>query len=82
VRDTAGLAGLGGLAATVAGGQVGWTLPLAWFAVSPFVPQDGSTVSRVTAWLLQPPETAAATWTAVVLAALGVVSYTGWGGRR
>jgi hypothetical protein len=82
VRDTAGLAGLGGLAATVAGGQFGWTLPLAWFAVTPFVPQDGSTVSRVTTWLLQPPETAAATWTAVVLAVLGMVSYTGWGGRR
>ncbi|RSM42011.1 hypothetical protein DMA12_22435 [Amycolatopsis balhimycina DSM 5908] len=82
VRDAAGLAGLAGLAATFAGGQFGWTLPLAWYAVSPFVPHDGSTVSRVTAWLLQSPETAPATWTAVVLAVLGVVSYTGWGGRR
>jgi hypothetical protein len=82
VRDTAGLVGLGGLAAAIAGGQFGWTLPLAWFTVSPLVPRDGSTVSRVTAWLLQPPETAPATWTAVVLAVLGVVSYTGWGGRR
>ena len=72
----------GGAWATVAGGQFGWTLPLAWFAVSPLAPHDGSTVSRVTAWLLQPPETAPATWTAVVLAVLGVVSYTGWGGRR
>ncbi|MEU5263113.1 hypothetical protein [Amycolatopsis sp. NPDC021455] len=82
VRDAAGLTGLAGLAATVAGGQFGWTLPLAWYAVSPLVPQSGTTVSRVTAWLLQPPETAPATWTAVVLAVLGVVSYTGWGGRR
>lgn len=82
VRDAAGLAGLAGLAATVAGGQFGWTLPLAWYAVSPFVQMDDSTVSRVTAWLLQPPETAPATWTAVVLTVLGVVSYTGWGGRR
>jgi hypothetical protein len=82
VRDAAGLAGLIGLAATVAGGQFGWTLPLTWCAVALFVPRDGSTVSHVTAWLLQPPGTAAATWTAVVLAVLGVVSYTGWGGRR
>ena len=82
VRDAAGLAGLAGLAATVAGGQFGWTLPLAWYAVSPLVPKSDSTVSRVTAWLLEPPETVAATWTAVVLAVLGVVAYTGWGGRR
>jgi hypothetical protein len=74
--------GLAGLAATVGGGQFGWTLPLAWYAVSPLAPKSDSTVSRVTAWLLEPPETAAATWTAVVLAVLGVVSYTGWGGRR
>ncbi|WP_439383686.1 hypothetical protein [Amycolatopsis lexingtonensis] len=81
-RDAAGLAGLAGLAATVAGGQFGWTLPLAWCAISPFVPRDDTTATRVTAWLLQPPGTPAATWTAVVLAAGGAVAYTGWGGRR
>ncbi len=82
VRDAAGLAGLAGLAATIAGGQFGWTLPLAWSAVSPFVPSDASTTSRIAAWLLQPPETPAATWTAVVLAVAGGVTYTAWGGRR
>jgi hypothetical protein len=81
-RDAAGLAGLAGLAATVAGGQFGWTLPLAWFAISPFVPADDSTATRVTAWMLQPPATTAATWTSVVLALAGAVAYTGWGGRR
>lgn len=82
VRDAAGLAGLAGLAATVAGGQFGWTLPLVWCAISPFVPNDGSTGTRVTAWLLQPAGSTAATWTAVALTAVGVVAYTGWGGRR
>lgn len=82
VRDAAGLAGLAGLAATLAGGQFGWTLPLAWAAVTPFVPNDSSTASRVVAWLLQAPGTPAATWTAVVLAAGGAVVYTAWGGRR
>ncbi len=82
VRDAAGLAGLAGLAATIAGGQFGWTLPLAWSAVSPFVPVDTSTLSRVAAWLLQPPETPAATWTAAILAATGAAAYTTWGGRR
>ncbi|NBH08229.1 hypothetical protein GTY80_33950, partial [Amycolatopsis sp. SID8362] len=81
-RDAAGLAGLAGLAATVAGGQFGWTLPLAWCAISPFVPREDTTAIRVTAWLLQPPGTPAATWTAVVLAVAGAVAYTAWGGRR
>ncbi|WP_033263106.1 hypothetical protein [Amycolatopsis vancoresmycina] len=82
VRDAAGLAGLAGLAVTAAGGHFGWTLPLAWCAISPFVPADGSASSRVAAWLLQPPGTAAATGTAVVLAVAGAVAYTTWGGRR
>ncbi|WP_410669488.1 hypothetical protein [Amycolatopsis sp. cmx-4-68] len=82
IRDAAGLAGLAGLAATIAGGQFGWTLPLTWCAISPFVPEDGSTPTRITAWLLQPPATTAATWTAVLLAVTGGVTYTAWGGRR
>ncbi|ADJ49908.1 hypothetical protein AMES_8083 [Amycolatopsis mediterranei S699] len=82
VRDAAGLAGLAGLAATIAGGQFGWTLPLAWSAVSPFVPHDESAPSRVLTWLLQPAQTPAATWTAVILAVTGAAVYTTWGGRR
>ncbi|MFF1612984.1 hypothetical protein ACFVYA_34895 [Amycolatopsis sp. NPDC058278] len=82
VRDAAGLAGLAGLAATTAGGQFGWTLPLAWAAVSLFVPSGTSTTDQVTAWLRQPAETPAATWTAVILAIAGAFAYTGWGGRR
>ncbi|MEV6879891.1 hypothetical protein [Amycolatopsis sp. NPDC051128] len=82
VRDAAGLAGLAGLAATVAGGRHGWTLPLTWCALSPLVPNDGTTGSRIAAWLLQPPDSVAATWTGVIVAVTGAVAYTGWGGRR
>jgi hypothetical protein len=82
LRDAAGLLGLAGLAATVAGGQFGWTLPLLWAGMAPFVQDDGSATSHVVAWMLQPPGTAAATWTAVVLAVAGAVAHTGWGGRR
>ncbi|MEV7099064.1 hypothetical protein AB0M80_40170 [Amycolatopsis sp. NPDC051045] len=81
-RDAAGLLGLAGLAATVGGGQFGWTLPLLWCAISPFVPHDDATVNRIAAWMLQPPDATAATWTAVVLAVSGTLAYTAWGGRR
>lgn len=80
-RDAFGMLGLTGIAATVAGGQYGWTLPLAWFAIAPLVPpRDVS--AKVVAWMLQPSGTPAATWTAVILGVTGIVAYSGWGGRR
>ncbi|MEA5358653.1 hypothetical protein VA596_03825 [Amycolatopsis sp., V23-08] len=82
LRDTAGLLGLAGLAATLAGGQFGWTLPLLWAAITPFVQNDGSTTSHIVGWMLQPPSTPTATWTALVLGATGATAYTAWGGRR
>jgi hypothetical protein len=82
LRDAAGLLGLTGLAATTAGGQFGWTLPVAWSAVALFVRNDGSTASEIAAWMLQSAETPVAAWTAVLLAASGTVAYTAWGGRR
>lgn len=81
VRDALGLLGLAGIAATVAGGQYGWTLPLAWFAIAPLVPPLDA-YAKVVAWMLQPADTPAATWTAVVLGVAGIVAYAGWGGRR
>ncbi|VVJ15426.1 Uncharacterised protein [Amycolatopsis camponoti] len=81
-RDAAGLLGLAGLAATIVGGQFGWTLPLLWAAIAPFVPHDGSTTSQIAAWLLQPSGTPAATWTALTLAVTGAATYTARGGRR
>ncbi|MGK3201203.1 hypothetical protein [Amycolatopsis sp. MEPSY49] len=82
VRDAAGLLGLAGLAATVAGGQYGWTLPLVWAGITPFVQNDGTTTSRVVAWMVQPAGVPAATWTAVTLAVAGTAAYTARGGRR
>jgi hypothetical protein len=49
------LLGLAGIAAVVAGGQFGWTLPLAWFAIAVFAPPGTDTTSRVARWMLQPP---------------------------
>ena len=82
LRDAAGLLGLAGLAATIAGGQFGWTLPLLWAAITPFVQDDGSTTSHIVGWMLQPPGSATATWTALALAVSGTAAYTAWGGRR
>lgn len=82
IRDAGGLLGLAGLAATAAGGQFGWTLPVAWSAIALFVPNDGTTAGRIAAWMLQPAGTTAATWTAAVLAVSGTAAYVGWGGRR
>lgn len=80
-RDALGLLGLAGIAATVAGGQYGWTLPLAWFAFAPLVPPR-DVYADVMAWMLRPPGTSAATWTAAILGVTGIVAYAGWGGRR
>lgn len=81
-RDCAGLLGLAGIAATLAGGQFGWTLPFAWFAVSVFAPDGDDLKTLVLRWMFEPPDTAVANWTAVVLGAAGVGSYAVWGGRR
>lgn len=82
LRDAAGLLGLAGLSATIAGGQFGWTLPVGWCAVALFVPNDGTTATRIAAWMLQPDRTPVAMGTAVVLAVAGVGAYTVFGARR
>lgn len=81
VRDAAGLLGLAGIAATFFGGQFGWSLPFAWFAIAPFVPQDDPK-AKVLAWFFQPAGSAAANWTAWVLFAVGVTLYAAVGARR
>jgi hypothetical protein len=84
VRNSAGALGLAGLAATVAGGQFGWTLPLFWFAVAVFAPEPAErpVSTQIVAWMLQPGDAAPANWTAMVAAAVGLVAYTWSGGRR
>jgi hypothetical protein len=84
IRDSAGAAGLAGLAATVAGGQFGWTIPLLWFAVALFVPETPpvSTGTAIAAWQLQPTDSVAANCTALAATATGLVAYMRWGGRK
>ncbi|QUQ65587.1 hypothetical protein JJ691_33110 [Kutzneria sp. CA-103260] len=84
VRNSAGVLGLAGLAATLAGGHFGWTLPLFWFAVAVVVPEsaDPPVRTQVVAWMLQPGDSAPANWTAMVAAMVGLVAYTWSGGRK
>ncbi|HKN52623.1 MAG TPA: hypothetical protein VJX66_08990 [Amycolatopsis sp.] len=82
MRDGAGLLGLAGIAATFAGGRFGWTLPFVWFVVGVFAPGGDDLKTQILRWMFEPPDTAAATWTAVVLGVAGIGAYAGWGGRR
>ncbi|WIX81812.1 hypothetical protein QRX50_14155 [Amycolatopsis carbonis] len=82
LRDGAGLLGLAGLAATLFGGQFGWTFPLGWIVVALFVPGEPIELSRVLAWPLQPADVAVAWWVAGVLFVLGSGTYAVVGARR
>ncbi|MFJ4102378.1 hypothetical protein [Amycolatopsis japonica] len=85
VRNASGLLGLAGIAAVLFGGTFGWTLPLLVFIVSFVVwatTSSEETVHAVVTWLFQPAGVAAATWTAVVLAVVGLGSYAVFGNRR
>jgi hypothetical protein len=83
VRNSAGALGMAGLAATIAGGQFGWTLPLFWFAVAVFAPMsaDPPVSTKVVAWMLQPGDSIPANLTALVAAVAGLMAYTCSGGR-
>jgi hypothetical protein len=82
VRDGAGLLGLAGLAATAFGGQFAWTLPVGWFSVAFFIPPDTGVPTRIATWMLAPADTPAATWTALILAVSGTLTYALAGPRR
>ncbi|MFI5608732.1 hypothetical protein [Amycolatopsis sp. NPDC051903] len=82
VRDALGLTGLAGLAATLFGGQFGWTLPLLWTVVALFTPPDPPALRRVVAWPLQPADTAVTWWVAGVVFVVGVGAYSARGARR
>ena len=84
VRNSAGALGLAGLAATVAGGHFGWTLPLFWFAVAVFAPESSHppVSTEIVAWMLQPGDSVPANWTAMVAAMVGLVAYAWSGGRK
>ncbi|MDX2604346.1 hypothetical protein PV379_22300 [Streptomyces caniscabiei] len=82
VRDSAGLAGLVALGAVVCGGAYAWTPAVLWLSFSVFAPAPTSLPTEVATWMLLPPGTPAATWTAVALAVTGTTLYAFAGPRR
>ncbi|GAB2926458.1 hypothetical protein [Streptomyces heilongjiangensis] len=82
VRDAAGLTGLAAAGAAVFGARYAWTPPVAWLSVSMVAPSPEGVPEEVAGWLLLPPGTPAATWTALTLAALGTALYALAGPRR
>ncbi|NJQ04718.1 hypothetical protein [Streptomyces lonarensis] len=78
LRTCAGAAGLVGLGAALWGARQAWLLPLGWFAVVVFAPvRDG-----FPDWVLAPPGSTAASWTAAVLLTAGTATYAVFGPRR
>ncbi|MEU8868161.1 hypothetical protein [Streptomyces umbrinus] len=82
VRDSAGLMGLVALGAALSSGQYSWTLPFAWLLFSFFAPPPTTAPMEVATWMLLPPDTAAGTWTALVLTVVGTTAYAVTGPRR
>ncbi|HEX7308010.1 hypothetical protein [Lentzea sp.] len=82
LRDAAGMAGLAGLAATVAGARLAAAGPVLWWAVSAIMPAGESLTWRIVTWPTGASDDPVTRWTAAVLFAAGVAAYTVRGGRR
>ncbi|GII95273.1 hypothetical protein [Sinosporangium siamense] len=82
VRDTAGLIGLTALGAVAGGARYAWAPPFTWFAVAFFTPREPDVGSQIVTWMLLPPDTEVASWSAAVLTAAGLGAYTLFGPRR
>ncbi|WP_406638531.1 hypothetical protein [Amycolatopsis sp. WGS_07] len=82
LRNAAGLLGLTGLAATLFGGQFGWTLPLGWAMTTAFVPKSAGQVYDIVAWPMAAADAEAAWWMAGLLFVVGTAAYAGAGARR
>ncbi|MCC9707472.1 hypothetical protein E4N62_20635 [Streptomyces sp. MNU76] len=82
VRDSAGLTGLVALGAVVCGAPYAWTPAVGWLSFSVFAPPPTSVPTEIATWMLLPPGTPAATWTAVALAVTGTTVYALAGPRR
>ncbi|MEU0059465.1 hypothetical protein [Streptomyces sp. NPDC006334] len=81
VRDNAGLTGLTALGAVVLGGRYAWSLPFAWLSFAFFAPPATGVPMQVATWMLLPPDTAAGTWTALVLLLVGTTAYAVTGAK-
>lgn len=79
LRDAAGLTGLAALGAVLFGAEYAWTPVVGWTAVALFAPSDPAGVGG---WLLAPPGSGTAAWTAGALLAAGVTGYAAAGPRR
>lgn len=82
LRDTAGLAGAAALGAVVFGARAAWSLPVGWTGVTLVVPPGEEWFDQVLGWPVQPPETTAATTTALVLGCAGLLAHSALGCRR
>ncbi|WP_338898542.1 hypothetical protein WBG99_25565 [Streptomyces sp. TG1A-60] len=82
VRDSAGLMGLVALGAVVCGARYAWTPPIAWLSFSVLAPPPTSVPMQAATWMLLPPGTTTATWTALALAVTGTAAYALAGPRR
>ncbi|MFB9925101.1 hypothetical protein ACFORO_27065 [Amycolatopsis halotolerans] len=82
LRDVAGLLGLTGLAATLFGGQFGWTLPMGWAMTAALVPKAVGQAYDVVAWPMATADSAQAWWVAGLLFVAGTAAYTMAGAHR
>lgn len=87
VRDTAGMVGLTGLAAAVAGARFAPAAPVLWWAVSAIMPTGQATsgqsmTTRIITWPLGPSDDPVTTWTAAALFVSGVAAYSARRARR
>ncbi|MDQ0775484.1 lysylphosphatidylglycerol synthetase-like protein (DUF2156 family) [Streptomyces aurantiacus] len=82
VRNSAGLMGLAALGAALAGAQYAWTLPFAWLSFALFAPPPTNVPMQMATWMLLPPDTTTATWTALTLTTAGTTAYALAGPRR
>jgi hypothetical protein len=82
VRDAAGLLGLTALGAATFGTARSWFLPLGWTLAAILFPRSEPLLGQILTWQAQEPSSTAATVTAGVLAAGGLVAYAVAGPAR
>jgi hypothetical protein len=76
LRNAAGLIGLTGLGAALAGAANAWQLPLAWAAIQCFLAAPGGPEWRQAAlWMVQEPDNRVAAATSATFLLAGVVGY-------
>lgn len=78
LRNTAGLLGLAALGAALLGTGRAWLAPLTWSLVTvmPFLEPSPKLAMQIAGWPIQPAGTTAATVSAGILAAAGLLAYT------